>query len=102
MENILKEKRVNSKDFHDTRSNLEEVERMTSLVNELLLLSRLDTANSSISLTKVNLTELLQSSVKRLMPYAKSKQVSLTFYISLILVQSHLPLRAIQIYCRRQ
>ena len=77
LDNILKEKKKGSKDFQDTLSNMEEVGKMTSLVNELLLLSRLDTANSPISLIRINIAELLQNTVKRLISYANSKQVFL-------------------------
>lgn len=77
LDNTLKEKKTGSKDYQDVLSNLEEVERMTSLVNELLLLSRLDVTNTSISMTKLNITELVQNAAHRLMPYAKAKQIRL-------------------------
>lgn len=77
LDNILSEKKTDTKDYKDALGNMEEVERMTSLVNELLLLSRLDISNTSISLAKLNVTQLVQNVAKRLIPYAKAKKLSL-------------------------
>ncbi|MCL4353158.1 HAMP domain-containing histidine kinase [Patescibacteria group bacterium] len=79
LENDLKEKRINNKVSKNILNNLEEVERMTALVNDLLLLSRLDANTSSISLKKIDLKEILQNIGQRFLPYAKSKKISLTF-----------------------
>lgn len=75
MENILKEKKYSPKDFKNIISNLEEVQKMTSIVNGLLLLSRLETANYSAPSTKVNLNNLLKGIVMRFLPYAKKRKV---------------------------
>lgn len=75
MENVLKEKKHDSKAFKNTVNNLEEVQKMTSLVNGLLLLSRLETADYSAPSTNVNLNNLLKGIVTRFLPYAKKRKV---------------------------
>ncbi len=61
------------------KSNLEEVERMSALVNDLLLLSRLDENHNAAkkNITAFQLNELVNETVNRLNAFAKEHQVSL-------------------------
>ncbi len=79
MEVTLNAKNMQSNAYkRETESNLEEVNRMTKLVNDLLLLSRLDNTDKYYpSTTRVSLTKILESSAKNLAAYAKSKQVTI-------------------------
>lgn len=77
LDNALKEKKIQPRESKNILDNLEEVGRMTALVNDLLLLSRLDVNNSSVSLKKVDLNGLLQNTEERFSSYAKSKKISL-------------------------
>lgn len=69
-------KKISQKEEKNITSNLEEVNKMTNLVNELLLLSRLDN-QPTIHKTEISLTNLLTNVSKRFMSYAKSHQVKL-------------------------
>jgi two-component system sensor histidine kinase CiaH len=61
-------------------SNLEEVEKMSKLIGDLLTLSRLDEIHlSKIQKSEVNITELLTVTAERFQALAKENQVSLFF-----------------------
>ncbi|MCL4338313.1 HAMP domain-containing histidine kinase [Patescibacteria group bacterium] len=79
MEVTLNAKNMQSNAYKkETESNLEEVNRMTKLVNDLLLLSRLDnTGKQYPSTVRISLTKILGSSAKSLTAYAKSKKVTI-------------------------
>lgn len=62
-------KKISQSEKKNLLSNLEEVNKMTNLVNELLLLSRLDTQPSARKQT-ISLQVLLSGIAKRFTPYA--------------------------------
>ncbi|SCK12885.1 two-component system, OmpR family, sensor kinase [Variovorax sp. HW608] len=58
-------------------SCMEEVERLTLLVEELLLLARLDTGQEHVSTESVTLNQLAEAAVRRLESRARERQVAL-------------------------
>ena len=56
-------------------SNLEEVDRMTSIVEDLLVLSIMDSAQEELLLVKTDLPEMLSQTVEKMMVYAKEKNI---------------------------
>ncbi|MCL4360594.1 HAMP domain-containing histidine kinase [Patescibacteria group bacterium] len=58
-------------------SNLEEVNRMAGLVNELLLLSRLDNREAPPVTKRLDVSLVLHDATARLLPYAKKRHVAL-------------------------
>jgi signal transduction histidine kinase len=61
--------------FLETVEN--ETDRLTRLVNDLLLLSQADSDALKLNKEFTNLTDLVQSTVSRIRPYAESKRVSI-------------------------
>ena len=59
-------------------SNLEEVDHMAKLVNDLLLLSRLDNKTNKVRVESISLSKVVETSVERLQKYAKSKSVAMS------------------------
>jgi signal transduction histidine kinase len=64
-------------DFLETVEN--ETDRLTRLVNDLLLLSQADSDALKLDIERKNLNELVHSTVSRIRPYAESKQVTVEF-----------------------
>lgn len=60
------------------QSNLEEVNRMARLVNELLLIARLDSRRGNVQYGSISLTEVLETAVVRLKSYAFNHNVNIT------------------------
>jgi len=56
-----------------------EVDRMTSIVNELLTLVRLDETELPLNISNFDLNKLLESVIKRLKPLADSREISVEF-----------------------
>ncbi len=80
LENARSEPSVTQKTLEQTESYLEEVERMSTIVRDLLFLSRLDeTVSAEEPLTKVNLNSLLRATVDRFTNLAKKHHVFLDY-----------------------
>ncbi len=56
-------------------SNLEEVERMRRIVEDLLMLSRIDNNQEILQFSKTDIASLMQKSVERMKKYAESRNV---------------------------
>jgi signal transduction histidine kinase len=56
-------------------SNVEEVDRMTRIVEDLLILSIMDSEHDKLVLMKTDLPEMLSQTVQRMMVYAKEKNI---------------------------
>ncbi len=64
------------------RSSLEEVERLTVLVEELLVLARLDAGQERGAVETVSLNRLAEKAIRRLDPMARERQVRLVLEAS--------------------
>lgn len=69
-------KKISQEEKKNITSNLEEVNKMTNLVNELLLLSRLDNQPTQ-NKKEIYLNDLLSEVARRFLSYAKACQVKL-------------------------
>lgn len=78
MEVELDSKKIRGEHKKNLESNLSEVNRMAKLVNDLLLLSRLDAGNPYGTFSSFRLSEVLANVVERMRVYAKTKSVSIT------------------------
>lgn len=100
-ENALGVKTVSAQEREDLTSHLEEVDRMSKIVGDLLLLSRLDeNAEAVEGQTSIDLSEFVEKSVARLEGIAQKQDVSLTFHPSAkkieVLTQESLLSRALE------
>ncbi|MGB9552895.1 MAG: sensor histidine kinase [bacterium] len=59
------------------QSNLEEIERLSGLVENLLLISRMDDPQNRIALEKVDFSQLVRESLERMKPYMERKRLQL-------------------------
>ncbi|NLJ89979.1 MAG: HAMP domain-containing histidine kinase [Clostridiales bacterium] len=57
----------------------EEIDRENKIINDLLTLVKLDKSSSDISITSVNINDLLESVLKRLRPIAKMRNIELVY-----------------------
>lgn len=62
------------------KSNLTEVNQMADLVNDLLLLSRIDSDDLKSSFEVFSITPLVEEAVERMKRYAKTKSVTVAFH----------------------
>lgn len=62
--------------FEDINS---EVDRLNSIISDLLTLVRLDQREIPLNITEVNLNEMIQHLLKRLAPLAKKKNINLIY-----------------------
>ncbi len=60
-------------------SNLEEINRMSKIVNELFLISRLENNQEIFRFSSIKLFPIIQKAVKNLEIYAKNKNISFSF-----------------------
>jgi two-component system sensor histidine kinase CiaH len=60
-------------------SNLEEVNRMGQVVDDLLLVARIDNQQSNLQIEPLDLKKLIQTTAKNLQSYGENKNVSLIF-----------------------
>jgi signal transduction histidine kinase len=80
LENVLSDPHALADMREQAKSHLEETERMSLIVKDLLLLSRLDEAASPVELSQsVDLPALLQTTVHRFDAFAKQHDVRLSF-----------------------
>lgn len=79
MEVELQEKGVSGKRRENLKSNLEEINHMSTLVNNLLLLSRHDSNRIDGRPQNVSLLNVLSNTVKRMRKYSARKGVIITF-----------------------
>jgi signal transduction histidine kinase len=80
LENLLADQALAEKPREGARSNLEEVERMSRIVNDLLLLSRIDeNGEQHRNLAKVDLGQTIEAVADRLKPLADQHGVSIDF-----------------------
>lgn len=80
LENELADTKLKRDDRDDAESHLEEVKRMSSIVKDLLLLSRLDGATpAALPRGPMDVQPVLATAVERLKHYAAKHDVELTF-----------------------
>ncbi len=78
LENELSRPHLNQELKTELTSHLEEVKRMGKIVNDLLLISRLDNDNpASPPATTVDLTHAITTAISRLTTYANKRQIKL-------------------------
>lgn len=77
LEALLKEERLTDDQTHQVASVLEETERLTQIVEGLLLMSRLETGESQMSKDPVDLANLVSTTTEQMTPLAEDKSVSL-------------------------
>jgi signal transduction histidine kinase len=78
LENELADKKTSVPTKDNARSHLEEVGRMSHLVKDLLLISRLDAyEKTSVPLENVDLTEIGATAVERMKRYATKQNIKL-------------------------
>ena len=63
------------------KSNIEEIDRMSRMAENLLLLSRMDASGKKINLSRVFLSNIVERSIERMKPYAEGKNVTLESHI---------------------
>jgi len=56
-----------------------EIERMTSIINDLLSMVKMDKNNAKMSVTTININELLEQLLKRLRPIAARRNIELLY-----------------------
>lgn len=57
----------------------EEIDRENKIINDLLTLVKLDKSSSDISISSININDLLESVLKRLRPIAKMRNIELVY-----------------------
>jgi len=62
-------------------SNLEEVNRMSQIIEGLLIIARIDAKQDDFIFDRINLTNLLTQSLKKIKAYASTKHIKLLFNI---------------------
>jgi len=62
-------------------SNLEEVNRMSQITEDLLIIARIDAKQDDFIFGRINLTKLLTQSLKKIKTYADTKHIKLLFNI---------------------
>jgi signal transduction histidine kinase len=77
LEVALKDKAQTSDNPQVLASNLEEVERMNRIVEDLLVLSRIDSNQERLQFLKTDISGLLAQSVEKMQAYAGNKNVKL-------------------------
>ncbi|MHB8841987.1 MAG: sensor histidine kinase [Candidatus Aquicultor sp.] len=75
LEVTLKDKVQASECPQALASNLEEVERMNRIVEDLLILSRIDSSQERLQFSKTDLSELIVQTVEKMQVYAGNKNV---------------------------
>lgn len=75
----LQGKAFAGKHGENLKSNLEEVNHMSTLVNNLLLLSRYDSSRIDGKVQSVSLSTVLANTVKRMRKYSSSRNITITF-----------------------
>ena len=60
-------------------SNLEEVDRMSQIIEGLLIIARIDAKQDDFIFGRINLTKLLIQSLKKIKTYANTKHIKLVF-----------------------
>lgn len=79
IEVALREKKLSEKDARQIlTSSLEEIDELAALNENLLSLARFEKAGSEISLSRVDISEVIRGVVKRMMPLARKKSIELT------------------------
>jgi signal transduction histidine kinase len=78
LENELDNTKITTREKENSRSHLEEVRRMSTIVKDLLLISRLD-GEDQLSTPKevVDLQEIITTAVKRLQQYAAKQKIKI-------------------------
>jgi signal transduction histidine kinase len=75
---MLRKERTQQEYQQTLKSNLEEINRMSQIVEDLLLLSRADTGQIELSKGDINLTEMLSEVVAQMDMFARSKRLDLS------------------------
>lgn len=78
VEVMLRKERTQQEYQQTLKSNLEEINRMSQIVEDLLLLSRADTGQIELNKGDINLTETLREVVGQMGMLAKSKRLDLS------------------------
>lgn len=78
LEGLLKDRRLNEEQIGQVESILEEAERLTQIVEGLLLMSRLEAGESHMSKDPVDLSELTTTTVEQMAPLAEDRSLTLT------------------------
>jgi heavy metal sensor kinase len=78
VEVMLRKERTQQEYQQTLKSNLEEINRMSQIVEDLLLLSRADTGQIELSKGDINLTEMLSEVVAQMDMFARSKRLDLS------------------------
>ena len=66
-------------DKEKLQSKMDEVKRMTKIVNDLLVLSRLDEERIPTKPVQIHIEQVIEKIIKRLQPLAESNGISLTY-----------------------
>jgi heavy metal sensor kinase len=77
LEALLKEERLTEEQSSQLESVLEEAERLTQIIEGLLLMSRLEAGESQISKDPVDFANLVSTTVEQMLPLAEDKSVAL-------------------------
>jgi signal transduction histidine kinase len=78
VEVMLRKERTQEEYQQTLKSNLEEINRMSQIVEDLLLLSKADTGQIKLNKGDINLTEILSEVVAQMDLLAKSKRLDLS------------------------
>ena len=82
LEHMLRTSRLDDTDRESIGSSLEEIERMSTIVESLLTISRLDSGTKSMDVQPMNLSELVRWTVEQVHVLSDEKHISLRSTIS--------------------
>ncbi|MCE0524199.1 MAG: ATP-binding protein [Methylacidiphilales bacterium] len=77
LEALLQEERLSEDQSSQIESVLEEAERLTQIIEGLLLMSRLEAGESQMSKDPINFADLVSTTVEQMTPLAEDKSVAL-------------------------
>lgn len=79
-ESILNEKNTPIEIYQEFLSDINsEIDRMTNIVNDLLILVKLDKKRFPLNISDTNLNNMLENIIKRLLPLADKKNIEIEF-----------------------
>lgn len=67
-----------------------ETDHMTRLINDILMISRLEAKEAEVSITQVNLAQVAEDVCRTLKPYADASKVSLTSHCEPVVIEASL------------
>lgn len=81
VESLLFQQNVDKHIYHEFLGDINnEIDRMSNLINDLLLLSKMDSDIVTMQIKKYSLTNVIQESIDALRPIINARHIKLSFY----------------------